>query len=163
MKFFRYFPKTVDSNSRILANISKKAALSNSLRNEALLYYTYRVNDGERLDSLSKKVYGDEQYQWVIAMVNNMMDPRFDLPLSYTEFIEYLTDKYGSVENSQSEIHHYIDASGRIVDQWTTPHTPVYTYDYEETLNESKRTIKLVRKEYVSQFLEELKRVMDYV
>jgi hypothetical protein len=89
------------------------------------------------------------------------MDPRFDVPLKYDEFNQFLVEKYGSVETAMSQIHHYVDADGLIVDQYTTPHTPVYSYDYEESINESKRMIKLVRPEYISQFVEELKRVMD--
>lgn len=161
MKYFRYFPKTVDESSRIIANLSKKITISNKLKNESVLYYTYRLNDGERLDTLSKRAYGDEQYHWVIAIINGMMDPRFEVPLSYSEFDNFLIDKYGSTEIAMSKIHHYIDAVGNIVDEFTTPRTPVYCYEYEESVNEAKRSIKLVRKEYVSQFVEELKRLMS--
>jgi hypothetical protein len=160
MKFFRYFPKTIDESSRIIANLSKKLVLSANLTNAAAIYYSYRIKDGERLDVLSKQIYGNDQYHWVIAMINNMMDPRFDVPLKYDEFNQMLINKYGSVEIAMSQIHHYVDADGLIVDQYTTPHTPVYSYDYEESINESKRMIKLVRPEYISQFVEELKRVM---
>lgn len=162
MKFFKYFPKTVDSSSRIIANLSKKVVLSTGLRNEATLYYTHRLDDGERLDTLSKRAYDDDQYHWVIAMINNMMDPRFDVPLTYTELQNLIVEKYGSLEVAMTTVHHYVDSLGNIVDEYTSPKIPVYCDEYEENVNEAKRTIKLVRKEYISQFTEQLKKVLGY-
>ena len=162
MRFFRYFPTTIDISGHVLVNLSKKILLGKNLSGESTIYYGYRLSDGERLDTLAKKLYDSEEYQWIIMLVNNMMDPRQELPMSHQEFNEFLKQKYGSVETAMSTTHHLEDEYG----EWVNEDYPYYKnvitmYDYEDKINESKRNIKLVRPEYIGIFTEELKRVMD--
>ncbi len=162
MRFFRYFPTTIDISGHVLVNLSKKILLGKNLSGESTIYYRYRLSDGERLDTLAKKLYDSEEYQWIIMLVNNMMDPRQELPMSHQEFNEFLKQKYGSVETAMSTTHHLEDEYG----EWVNEDYPYYKnvitmYDYEDKINESKRNIKLVRPEYIGIFTEELKRVMD--
>lgn len=162
MRFFRYFPKTLDGQGNILTNLSKKILLGKNLSEQAVVYYTYYLKDGERVDVLSKRLYGSEEYQWVILLINNIMDPRQELPLTNREFEHYLTDVYGSVENALTTVHHLEDEYGEIVDsQYPLSKREVSVYEFEERKNEEKRLIKLVRPEYISAFVEELKRVMS--
>ena len=162
MRFFRYFPTTIDISGHVLVNLSKKILLGKNLSGESTIYYGYRLSDGERLDTLAKKLYDSEEYQWIIMLVNNMMDPRQELPMSHQEFNEFLKQKYGSVETAMTTTHHLEDEYG----EWVNEDYPYYKnvitmYDYEDKINESKRNIKLVRPEYIGVFTEELKRVMD--
>lgn len=161
MRFFRYFPTTIDISGHVLVNLSKKILLGKNLSGEATIYYGYRLSDGERLDTLAKKLYDSEEYQWIIMLVNNMLDPREDLPMSHREFNQFLTDKYGSVESAMTKIHHLENEDGEWVDE-TYPYykNEISVYDYEDQKNESKRNIKLVRPEYIGVFSEELKRIM---
>lgn len=162
MRFFRYFPKTLDGQGNILTNLSKKILLGKNLSEQAVIYYTYYIKDGERLDVLSKRLYGNEEYHWIIMLINNMMDPRQDLPLTNREFEQYLSYLYGSVETALTTVHHLEDENGEIVDaQHPFSKREVSVYEFEERKNEEKRLIKLVRPEYISAFVEELKRVMS--
>lgn len=162
MKFFRYFPRTVDGAGRIITNISKKIVLSQGMKDTASIYYSYFLKDGERLDTIAKRRYGSEEYQWIIMLVNNMMDPRENIPLSHSEFNQMIEDTYGSVATAQTTIHHYEDVDGNWVDDtYAFARNEITVYDYEESLNEAKREIKLVRPEFIPQFEEELRRVMS--
>ena len=161
MRFFRYFPTTIDINGKVLVNLSKKILLGKNLSDQSIMFYKYVLSDGERLDTLAKKVYDSEEYQWVIMLVNGMFDPRQDLPMSSTEFDAYITGQYGSVSNAMTTVHHLEDENG----EWVDPEYPfikyeISVYDYEDRINERKRQIKLVRQEYIGIYAEELKRVL---
>lgn len=49
---------------------------------------------------------------------------------------------------------------GPVVTQTTTRNI-VYSYEYEETLNESKREISLLKKEYIGQVIRELEQLLE--
>jgi hypothetical protein len=65
-----------------------------------------------------------------------------DFPLPYQELSQYVTEKYGA--GNEYNIHHYVDANGYIVNSTATGAVSVSNFDYEETVNESKRRIKLI-------------------
>lgn len=162
MDFFRYFPTTLDVNSKVLVNLSKRVLLGKNLENESIIYQKYVLKNNERLDTLSKRLYGDEKYQWILMLVNGMFDPRENLPLNYTDFDDYLIDKYGSLEYTYATIHHYLDENGKYVNEsYGGVKTSISVYEYEDSLNESKRYINIVRKEYISNFESELKRLFN--
>ena len=47
---------------------------------------------------------------------------------------------------TSAAVHHYVDSKGHIVNQTTAGAVPVSNYDYEVSVNESKRRIKIVSK-----------------
>ena len=55
-----------------------------------------------------------------------------------------------STINREYGTHHYVDSKGFIVDEFNPDGTSVSNYDYEETLNESKRRIKIISPKYIS-------------
>ena len=83
------------------------------------LYSEYVVENGMRPDQVSKKVYGDEQYYWIILQVNEITDYFNQWPMSQLQLDDYLIGKYGSIE-ATNEIHHYetrdvFDLDGNLV------------------------------------------------
>ena len=125
--------------------------------------------------------YGGPQFTWIIFMINNMVDPYYDWPLTTYEFESYVKDKYGSIDTAQSTIHEYyqiirsattndtmvdddsaINSEVRyIVDSTTYDSLAsgsrgiLYKYDWEFDINESKRTIKLIDDEFATQIMSE--------
>lgn len=77
--------------------------------------------------------------------MNEILDPRFDFPLSQLNLVKYCQSKYTNIYG----IHHYINSSGYIVNSTQVGATSVSNYDYEESLNESKRKIKILKPQYV--------------
>ena len=51
------------------------------------------------------------------------------------------------------EPHHYVDATGFVVDQWQPGAAPVSNYEYEDAINESKRKIKIISKNLINTVL----------
>lgn len=160
MKYFKRFPNTFDIDARLITNITKNVLISKNLKNASQLYYTYKLEDGERPDNLAFKLYADESLQWIIALINDWLDPRTTAPLTYAEMQEYLIQQYGTLDAAQTTIHHYEDAAGEWVNAENTPNIAVYCDQWEERQNEARREIKVVRKEYVEAFQQELKKAL---
>jgi len=70
-------------------------------------YFVAEIEDGETPEIIAEKVYDDAGAAWMITIANQILDPQWEWPLSYNEFQKYITNKYGSVENSLTTYHHF--------------------------------------------------------
>lgn len=161
-----------------------KSAILKNLLDQISVYYNYLVPEGYRPDMVANEEYGDSNYDWVVYMSNDIVDPYYDWPLDPASFNQYLEAKYSTdIYTLQSQIKHYKytgysneDPNQVALIDWTmTPEThsilasanaesvsgwsPVYTYDYEDELNDKKRSIKLISKVYLSQIDRELQTI----
>jgi hypothetical protein len=178
MAYFEYFPtisydvrgeKNVLSVQRItnvLVRIRKKLNVVNSA-----FFEQYFISDGDRADILAHKFYGDSTLHWVVLYANYMTNPYYDWPLPYFDLQKFVAKKYGPVsEGGNGEgingIHHYEDSDGNEVQEPGTLEAPgvtagggtsVTNFVYEEALNDSKRSINIIKGEYIPQVLEEFK------
>ena len=82
--------------------------------------------------------------------------------MSTTDLIKYCQKKYGT--NGLYTVHHYEfnDASGITVDYDATKLSAgtiksISNFDYEVGLNEAKRSIKLLKKQYLTEFVNQFK------
>jgi len=179
-EFFSNYPRIAydisGSNSTVpdytvAVNLMIRNKLRDAVENDVTIYYPYTVPEGMRPDVLSYQYYGDTIYTWTIYLVNNILDPYWEWPLSYKDFRGYVSSKYGSVETSQSQIHHYeyivraraektgtsdpVPAYKLEIDYQTYTETAVdereiiYSYGYEDDLNESKREIQMIDAAYI--------------
>ena len=179
-EFFANYPRIAyditGSNSTVpdydvAVNLMVRNKLKDAVETDVSAYYPYVVPEGMRPDVLSYQYYGDTIYTWAIYLVNNIIDPYWEWPLSYKDFREYVSNKYGSVETAQSTIHHYeyiararaektgtsdqVPAYKLEIDYQTYTETDVlereiiYSYEYEDDLNESKREIQMIDAAYI--------------
>ena len=161
----------------VAVNLLIRSKLKDAVEDDVTVYYPYIVPEGMRPDVLSYQYYGDTIYTWTIFLVNNIVDPYWEWPLSYKDFREYVSDKYGSIETAQSQIHHYEKiARARIeqtkivdvvpeykleIDYQTYTETEasereiIYSYGYEHDLNEAKREIQLIDASFIQNVQDE--------
>lgn len=172
MQFFRYFPSvtydlhTDDLNvTAVMTNITAHVRLMQRVRDNISVFYDYVVQDGERPDSVATKVYGSPNYTWIVLVLNGIMS-LFDWPLTNDEFVAYITERYGSVANAQAQIV-YRTVDGYEVDATTfatlttdQQGEPTTKYDQEFEANETKRTIKVVPRQFLPLLVNQLKQVM---
>ncbi|PCJ96784.1 MAG: hypothetical protein COA52_00835 [Hyphomicrobiales bacterium] len=176
MDISTYFPK-ITYEGLPSRNLMFKIGLIKDLLKKYKIYYPYTVKDGERADTIAYDYYGDSSYEWLVCLPNNIHDLHSDWVKSYDDFYRYLITTYGDVETPQTTISHYKytgvgDAdlefgrktwkmSVNTFDNSTLTEqagwTPVYVYDYEMELNESKREIILISNEYLNQINKELR------
>lgn len=181
MSFFTNYP-LIKYNGLMMRNLMVKSRLVSDVLNRYEVYYPYIIEDGERLDTIAYDYYGDSNYWWVVMLANNIIDPYYDWPLAYEEFKAYIIKKFGSVAAAKSQIKHYKytgiggDSETDITRKsWLMPNetyaalsveaksgwTPVYQYDWEEELNDSKRSIQLLDRTYIPQLKKELKTLFN--
>jgi len=108
------------------------------------LYVEYVVQNGERPEEVSKKIYDDEQYYWVILQINGITDYYNQWPLSLYELERYINKKYGG-EAGAAEVHHYETVQVANQDgQVLLPaglHVPAnYVFTYPDDTNEADTT-----------------------
>ena len=153
-----------------LTNITLRFKINELLRDKSAVIYNIDVNNGERADIIAYKYYGDTKLDWVIFLVNNIIDPQFEWPLDDRSFERYVKGKYGSLEKAKRTVHFYekvlreqqVHFDGTIiakkslrVDKETYDLThpdsrrtvDKYTYEYE--LNQQRSRIKLLDKRYL--------------
>jgi hypothetical protein len=198
MQYFNSLPKIryVDQNNvtTVYTNLMARASVIPSVLNNALVYYSYDVQDGDTPEIIAYKYYGDINRFWIVLYCNQLNDPQWDWPLSSNKFQKYILNKYNT--NNLNFTHHYekITTQTNINTNTTTVETEtisqevynslqpnttstytlgseiiqvnvakkvVTNYEYETTLNESKRNIKILNKIYAdtleAQFLELMK------
>jgi len=82
-------------NVDILKNLTARAKVSDALLNSGGFYETVTIEDGERPDHLSKRLYNVETYHWTFLILNpqikNIWD---DWPMSTNQLLDYVTNKY---------------------------------------------------------------------
>ncbi len=74
-----------------------------------MAFYKYQLQEGDTPEIVAYQQYGDATYHWVICMVNDLIDPHFDFPLTTDALERKIIKQYGysTIANAYSEIHHY--------------------------------------------------------
>tara|TARA_Y100001963_G_scaffold158433_1_gene258044 strand:- start:2672 stop:3199 length:528 start_codon:yes stop_codon:yes gene_type:complete len=160
---FPLIPYDAEGNHdfRVLTNLCRRTGMLKKLKSTNVLYDTYDVKDGEMPEHIAFKLYEDAELHWIILIVNNIVNIYKDWPMSTQNFNRYVDDKYDNVD----AVHHYEifatsgDTTKKInigTDNSDYPSaTAITNYEYEESLQEEKRKIKLLDPTYVAQAVEE--------
>jgi len=93
-------------------NLFRRARLREDIANAVTAFNYYQIKDGERPDALAKKLYNDEELDWVILITNNITDITEQWPLDNNTLYKHLIDKYGS-EEALSELNHFVSLETR--------------------------------------------------
>ena len=165
----------------------KNLFLRMKIKDSALLYATnfvkYDIYEGERPDNVAETLYGSPYYDWVVLLTANIINVRDEWPTSSRLLYDYAVDKYGEFLNA---VRHYetkevkdsngrlILPAGQIVDsgftipdpdnigQTLNPVVGVSNWLIETRKNNKKRTIKVLRKEFLGSFLNEVREFLQY-
>ena len=160
-----YDPKG-DGSAKLATNILKRVRVRTNMKKEIVMLDPYDVKENETPEIVADKHHGSVYYHWVIMLVNDISDINHDWPKSTRQMQSYLTDKY--TETQLYEPHHYEipqtsgDTTVMIeVENTTYPSaTTVTNYEYEIALNESKRSVDLLKNQYLSFFVNEFEELM---
>ena len=101
---------------KVAKNIFRRFKLSDSVLDTATYFKKYVIDDSDRPDLVSELLYGRSDYDWVIMMCNNIMNPYYDWPMSTPVLNDYINNKY----DNPYEIKHYVtnevkDSAGNVV------------------------------------------------
>jgi hypothetical protein len=119
----------------------------------SLAYYEYQVRDGETPENLSANIYGKSEYHWVFLIVNEIIDPRWDWPMTASTLLRYVQNKYGA--GQELATHHYENEDGDVVHvNYAGIKYSITNYDYEDQLNEQRRNIKVLKPRFLAEFVD---------
>lgn len=109
MSYFSRFPLvayTIDGGTtyNVVSDVLRRISVKEETKENYSLYEEYIVQDGETPETVSHKFYNDTQYHWVVMLLNDIIDPRFDWPLSDAQLYDYVNTKY---EGNINGIKHY--------------------------------------------------------
>jgi hypothetical protein len=136
-------------------------------------YQKYIIRDGDRPDTLADQFYDDSELHWLIMYANGMKmaNPWYDWPMTHSTLNKFITKKYGA--GNEYSTHHYENSKGYKVDSASQTGavaeistaavgaTAVTNYIYEETLNDSKRPIRIMDRQYIDLVINEFARLLQ--
>ena len=166
-------------------NIFKRGVLREDVLNNYVGFELYSIQGDERPDYVAAKWYNDPELDWVVLITNNIISVRDEWPMSQQDFYTYSNEKYTAEELSY--IHHYetrliINGKGQLIQpeglwvdsdhsvSWledgvlkTQTELKSVTYlQHEIDLNDKKRNINILKKEYLNMVMEDMKEIMSY-
>lgn len=184
--YFSYLPTTnykIDglssSKTDRVVDITRRFKIIQLLNSREAVYYSYQIQEGDRPDIVAEKFYGDSRLDWLVLLPNEIHDRYYDWPMSQNEFVDYIRSQYGSVSSAQGTVHHYeqilsakqVLTDGTIIPERTVrvdettynslsslSRRSVSVFDHEETINESRREIKLIDPTYATEIVRTARR-----
>lgn len=131
-KFFKHYPRelyTLQDKPQALdsvTNICTRFSFEAAFKENASTYYEYEIKEGETPELLAHKLYGSSELHWIILLLNNIIDPYYDWPMSQNVFKKYLNIKYNpqATANNTSSI------------KWATENTKSWYITEKQTTNE---------------------------
>ena len=167
----------------LVKNVFRRVKLRDDLKNVFTVFNKYQIKDGARPDTVAEEVYGSAQYDWVVLVSAGIVNIRNEWPLSDRDIYQYAEEIYGDDLNA---IHHYetievkdskgrlILPAGKVVDstfiipdpnisiQNLNPVVGISNYEYETLKNTLKRSIYLLKPEYLQQAINDTRKAMTY-
>ena len=172
-------------------NLFRRVKIREDLFANFMQFDKYEIIADERPDNVSEKVYGRDDLDWIVLLSNNIVDINNEWPLSQLQLNRFLSDKYtpqelvsihhyetlelrdnknqlilpaGLVVNENFNLEYLsggqVKSTNSLVDG--RPVKAVTFYDYENSLNDKKRNINVLKEEFLGIFLKDFKRIMKY-
>jgi hypothetical protein len=102
----------------------------------------YRINNFPRLDNISYDIYGTTDYWWIIAIINDIHDIMFDIPIDEDILHLVATDRaiavYGTLEAAGALTYRSAQLEELILE------------------NDSKRLIRIINERDIGKIITEL-------
>ena len=168
-------------------NLFRRTKLRDDLQNVFTLFDKYEIPDEFRPETVAEEFYGNDELDWVVLTTAGIVNVRNEWPLNNRDIFNYSFEKYGDnlnatrffetkeIKNSSGSIilekgkvvdsdfvFKYYDTNGIVEVKGTNVRTGVSNYDYEVRLNEEKRSIFVLKPEYLQQFLSDFRDIMLY-
>ena len=166
--YFEQFPlipydSLGDGNPKDVTNLLRRVKVRSKIRDNAAVFDTYTVKEGETPEMIADRLYNDVQLHWVVLLFNDITDRYSQWPMTTGAFNKYVADKYTNI----NAVHHYeiTESSGDrelkidvgITNDDYPSATPITNYEYEVARQNELRNIKLLDPRFVSDFVDEFK------
>ena len=188
LEYQNFLSDSLSSQSYLtVKNLFRRNKLRDDLQSNFTVFDKYEIMEGARPDTVAEDFYGNSELDWVVLITAGIINVRDEWPLSNQELYKFTENKYG-FENINN-IHHYetkevkdsrnrlILPKGKVVDSNFTIPKPdtsneetatlnpiigISNFEYETIKNEKKRSIYVLRRIYLQQFLNDMRNIMVY-
>ena len=171
--YFDKFPKIAyevkgDGVLYEMTDITRRVRFFNSKILDSVSFDYYDVKSGQTPEMIANEMYGDPNLHWVVLIANNITDVYTQWPMSVQQFENFVKEKY----TNPAAIHHYeiFQTSGDTTLKIELPNegattipvdaVAVSNYQYEESVQDIKRKIRLIRSQFISQIEQEFERII---
>ena len=181
--------KTSSLDYTEVKNLFRRVKLRDDLQNVFTLFDKYEIPDGYRPENVAENFYGNDLLDWVVILTAGIVNIRNEWPLSSRDIFDYSFEKYGDdlnatrffgtkevknssgtillnkgiVVDSDFEFNYYEDTTNKYINvKGTKIRTGISNYEYETRLNDEKRSIFLLKSEYLQQFINDFRDIMIY-
>ena len=186
---FDYVSRTTDRNISeyiTVKNFFKRAKLREDILENIAYFTKYNITGDDRPDNIANEIYGDSKLDWLVLLSNNIMNVQTEWPMTQKTFDNFLLTKYGT-NDKVGQVHHYetikvndnrgnqiIPAGLEVPEDYTVEYfdgatlrvvgstKAITNYEYEVELENKKRQIYVLKKEFVSLVLNDLEEIMPY-
>ena len=172
-------------------NLFRRVKIREDLFANFMQFDKYEVIGDERPDNVAEKVYGNDSLDWVILLSNNIIDINNEWPMNQSQLNMFLDEKYtpqqlvsihhyetlelrdnknqlilpaGLVVDADFNMEYLsggqVKSTNSLVDG--RPVKAVTFYDYENDLNDQKRTINVLKRDFLGIFIKDFERIMKY-
>ena len=184
LQYQSFLSDSLSSQSYLtVKNLFRRNKLRDDLNGVFTIFNKYEIPEGSRPELVAEEFYGDAELDWVVLMTAGIINVRDEWPLSNYHLYKYAEEKHGTALN---DLHHYEtkevkDSNGRLIlpkekvvdSDFTIPDPdayavtlnpvrPVTNWEYEVRENDKKSSIYLLRREYLQQFLNDMRQIMLY-
>ena len=94
-----------ESDKIIAKNFFRRYKINDDQFGYATFYNKYSVQNDARIETIAQSYYGKAEYDWVIILTNNLINPQFSWPLNDYTVRKIAEEKYG--DDTYSGVHHY--------------------------------------------------------
>ena len=170
-----------ESDFIVAKNFFRRYKINDDVFQYAVFFKKYTIKDGERPETLAEKIYGNQFYDWVILLTNNMVNAQYDWPRTNYEIYKMVEEEF---DDPYSEISHYeiketighyqaglhvdktfydsthklnIDGSVQIKNGNEIA-SPITVAEYYQEENEKKREIYLLKSRFLESFVKDFKK-----
>lgn len=191
MSYFSYFPNVyigegiTDNETfkyRLTKNIFRKVKARDDLNQYVTLFEAYSIKPDETPSSLAQTFFQDPHLDWIILLVNEIIDLYDQWPKNQQDLINYVNEKYQNPDT----IHHYetneilnngdvfVKSGIQVTEDYSielpdgslvagdNARYPLTNYEYEYQQNELKRQIVIPQSSLLDLFIEDFEDLVGY-
>ena len=190
LEYQNFLSDSLSSQSYLtVKNLFRRNKLRDDLQNVFTVFDKYEIVESARPDTVAEEFYGNSELDWVVLITAGIINVRNEWPLSNRDLYYYVLNIYKN-EDALGDIHHYEtkeirDSNGKLIlpkgkhvdkdfsisyyegNTYITPGSNstilgISNWEYEAIKNEKKRSIYVLRRLYLQQFLNDMRVVMHY-
>lgn len=181
-----YYPYDNDQNFKLATDILRRVKFTQKTKRSRQGTIPYTIQDGDTPENVAARFYGASNLHWVVLLINDMVNPYYDWPLSVRNLEKFITRKYGEGFENDTK-HVQLLNSGIIVDipdalllengepllidegplsgeqllifdgqEFNEPLALITNRQFEIQKNEERREIVLLRPQFVNQAIAQL-------